>query len=671
MNIMKIKPITIKRCPKSNKRQIVFNTSGWYTLGLPLIGFLSLIWILLRVLPKSSRVNYPCIKIAAPFASVFIAWFSGAILSGLALLKARQWYNSSERIIATTFAFMAIGSLLVLFGQGDQARSSLTQAQHEANQPMGEARGIHPGRVVWVYNPDATNENCNPGLYNHGWFLNENNDQEVIDGMLSSGIRQLTGSDTDSLAWVEIFKYFNQTHGRDPNSYQAGEKIFIKINATSSWGGNYNTSDLSKLNNSTYGVSETSPQLVFSVLKQLVNVVGVQEQNIYVGDPMRHIYKHSYDLWHGTFPNIHYLDHDGYTNLGREKVVEGSTAIIYYSDRGKVLREGKLSDATYGKPIYSDSLYTIFETADYLINIPTLKGHKRAGITAFAKNHFGSQIRAGAGHLHNGLVAPEEELVPRRGGYGLYRVQVDLMGSKFLEGKSLFLLLDALWTSDWEIHDPVKWMMAPFDNDWTSSIFLSQDPVAIESVGFDFLRSEFTAERGLETRPQMEGVDDYLHQAADSTNWPDSIWYDPENDGIVLHSLGVHEHWNDPIHKQYTRDLNTGDGIELIQIVPTLISGEQRSGLPGLFHLLPNHPNPFNASTIIHYQLAEESVVVLTIFDIQGRQEITLVDGQQYSGTYQITWDASALASGVYFCDLQVRIAGNIYQQINKMILIR
>ncbi len=57
---------------------------------------------------------------------------------------------------------------------------------------------------------------------------------------------------------------------------------------------------------------------VLSVLRQLVNVVGVNQSNIYIGDPMKHIYKHLYDVWHGEFPNVHYLDNSGYTNLGRK-----------------------------------------------------------------------------------------------------------------------------------------------------------------------------------------------------------------------------------------------------------------------------------------------------------------------------------------------------------------
>ena len=61
-------------------------------------------------------------------------------------------------------------------------------------------------------------------------------------------------------------------------------------------------------------------------------------------------------------------------------------------------------------------------------------------------------------------------------------------------------------------------------------------------------------------------MDDYLHQAADSSLWPDNIVYDPDNDGILIASLGVHEHWNDSLHKAYTRNLGTGNGIELFKV---------------------------------------------------------------------------------------------------------
>lgn len=71
--------------------------------------------------------------------------------------------------------------------------------------------------------------------------------------------------------------------------------------------------------------------------------------------------------------------------------------------------------------------------------------------------------------------------------------------------------------------------------------------------------------------PNASGVDDYLHQAADSTNWPAGIKYDPDNSGKPIASLGVHEHWNNADLKQYSRNLGLDTGIELISIPESLV----------------------------------------------------------------------------------------------------
>jgi hypothetical protein len=100
---------------------------------------------------------------------------------------------------------------------------------------------------------------------------------------------------------------------------------------------------------------------------------------------------------------------------------------------------------------------------------------------------------------------------------------------------------------------------------------MSQDPVAIESVALDFLQAEFTSDKHEKTWPHMDGVDDYLMQAADPDYWPDDIVYDPEKDGIPLQSLGVFEHWNNSIDRKYSRNLGENKGIELVYVEPALI----------------------------------------------------------------------------------------------------
>ena len=109
---------------------------------------------------------------------------------------------------------------------------------------------------------------------------------------------------------------------------------------------------------------------------------------------------------------------------------------------------------------------------------------------------------------------------------------------------------------------PRKWNTPPFNGDWTSSLFVSQDPVAIDSVGFDFLWTEW------DDAPHQSGTNDYLVEAALADHPPSGTFYDPDHKGHVtrLTSLGVYEHWNNPTDKQYSRNLGTGKGIEMIQL---------------------------------------------------------------------------------------------------------
>jgi hypothetical protein len=70
---------------------------------------------------------------------------------------------------------------------------------------------------------------------------------------------------------------------------------------------------------------------------------------------------------------------------------------------------------------------------------------------------------------------------------------------------------------------------------------------------------------------------------------------------------------------------------------------------PQTFTLYQNFPNPFNPTTVISYELSKDSRVHLKIYDMLGREVMMLADEQQPAGYYQKTFNASRLASGVYF----------------------
>jgi len=80
-----------------------------------------------------------------------------------------------------------------------------------------------------------------------------------------------------------------------------------------------------------------------------------------------------------------------------------------------------------------------------------------------------------------------------------------------------------------------------------------------------------------------------------------------------------------------------------------------------------NYPNPFNASTEIRYSLPAAARVSLRVFNVRGEQVATLAEGCRETGTYTVRWDPGELASGIYFCRLQV---GALSRTV-KMVLLR
>jgi photosystem II stability/assembly factor-like uncharacterized protein len=91
------------------------------------------------------------------------------------------------------------------------------------------------------------------------------------------------------------------------------------------------------------------------------------------------------------------------------------------------------------------------------------------------------------------------------------------------------------------------------------------------------------------------------------------------------------------------------------------------SSNPNTFALSQNYPNPFNPTTMIEYQLKDKSFVTLTIFDVLGRRVATLVDGEQNGGSHSVPWDASSVASGVYF----YRLKAGDFVETKKMLLMK
>jgi hypothetical protein len=116
--------------------------------------------------------------------------------------------------------------------------------------------------------------------------------------------------------------------------------------------------------------------------------------------------------------------------------------------------------------------------------------------------------------------------------------------------------------------------------------------------------------------------------------------------------------------------LNTGQNLNPVNF--TLLPfysgiGKLEDEIPSSFNLYQNYPNPFNPVTKIKLDVPKTSSVVLKIFDITGRLITNLVNTKLQTGVYNVSWDASAFASGVYF----LRMETESYTKSQKMLLIK
>ena len=524
-------------CPKSNK--IIGFRSKWLRWLYPIVGCVALVWHLIRVIPKPDRLAYPCQRVAAPLAWGFLGYLVSLAIAVAAWRKACQSFWRNRYVYAFGLLLIAVGAFVInLQTISPQAIASPWLPSDVPNTPIGTARGIHPGRVVWAYNPAAAMWSGSKTLAN-AWWKSQYTDQSVVSKMVSDSIQNVAGQSTDAEAWSAIFRYFNSNQGFGNSGYQAGEKIAIKINLNSA-----RTAYTDTLN------QVPTPQILKALLRELVNVVGVAQRDLYVYDGVRTIPPYLLDSAEGClaeFPNVNFVDSQG--------ALAGRTKVDFTNSTSSIKFSGKNPDGTL---IASMKVPTCVANAKYLINLALLRGHTLAGVTLCAKNHFGSIPSPTNLHASG---------ADRTRASGVYDCKVDLMGCKNLGAKTLLFMIDGLYGALHEgnslaSNQPLNWVSHPFRGGFSSSLFVSQDGVAIDSVAVDFLRSE----PGLQS--QVTGsVDGYLHEAALANNPPSGTLYAPNGDGLRLPSQGVHEHWNNATDKQYSRNLGTGNGIELVSLL--------------------------------------------------------------------------------------------------------
>lgn len=422
-----------------------------------------------------------------------------------------------------------------VYGTANRTGNIPVPVQQEENrlfpghEPYGAGIGAMPGRVTWVYDPDSVEWDGD------GWWWSlEHFDEAAMLDMVNAGIASLAGEEEVRSGWETLFRAYNRTHEKGETGYAAGERLVIKANINGSGLFDDDASGATQM-------SYTNPVLLKALLLSLVEEARVPAEAITVYDVSR------------IFPD--YMV---------ELCTAGGLSGVQFIDRRNAQADFE-APIRWSYEFEGDTNYlpVCVTEADYMINLANLKGHSY-GITLCGKNHFGSYLNSNSlrppegANLHGFMTASE---------MGRYSPLVDFMAHQHLGGKTMLYLLDAVICAPTEgasvTGENSRWQQAPFYGDYTSSIFFSQDPVAIDSVGADFLANEpvvLEYNRILGHKPEVEN---YLHEAGLAAKTPSGIQYQ-NGAGAGIFNLGVHEHWNNPQDKQYSRNLGDSEGIELI-----------------------------------------------------------------------------------------------------------
>jgi photosystem II stability/assembly factor-like uncharacterized protein len=192
-----------------------------------------------------------------------------------------------------------------------------------------------------------------------------------------------------------------------------------------------------------------------------------------------------------------------------------------------------------------------------------------------------------------------------------------------------------------------------------------------------------TTDGGVNWNPQISGTSYGLysvHFSDSNTGWAAGVDGDPYP-GIILKTTDGGMSWDVQIsvvdtvlYSVHFADLNNGwavgDNGTILHTTnggATFVEEEQIDEIPTEFLLSQNFPNPFNPSTKIQYSVPQSFKVRIKVYDILGNEIETLVNEEKPAGTYELTWNALNLPSGIYFYKIQ---AGS-FVETRKMILMK
>lgn len=310
----------------------------------------------------------------------------------------------------------------------------------DANQEkMLQQKIEHPGNaatVLRVHNPGVLSKDINPDTYLD--FIKG----EKLDEMLAEGIKEFTMQKDFKKAWLEIL-----------TNYKKGDKIAIKPNFNS-------------LNHG-HKFTITAPPLINSVVKQLVEVVGARPDEIFIYDLCKKIPE---DIVRKriNYP-INYVERMDAVSIFDKIRLRLHYGLASADTSSEIkMRERIIDEKEIPVKCYMPNIVTHVQ---HIINLPLLTNHIYIANSGALKNHYGtvrfSNFNSYPGVLHGSV---------------LNKSVVDINQHPQIKDKTRIIIADGLFGVFDRGEGEGKKVWKSFNNDFPKSIFISKDPVAIDSV---------------------------------------------------------------------------------------------------------------------------------------------------------------------------------------------
>jgi len=463
-------------------------------------------WFILRVGKKPSRIAYPCQQ---AFLAQATPTLQNALTPFLAIVSVTS--RSFIKNVITKKNFTIFLVLATLFFAGgfyfdkyvDLEKTFFSNKYDFSLNQMAPLTGMtltgfsvienYPNRVVSVHDSDSTNWDfglCGYGSCAYYYGDNAYVNQAVVDNMIDRGLMELSGTTTISDAWSEIL-----------SNYVPGQKIAIKVNFNDAiMGGGvqgYGDDD---------AYVDAIPQPINSVIRGL-KLIGVQEEDIWVYDASRYITDRFRNRI--SYPNVVYFDH------------YGTAPGVYLAtfDSPDPSAQIDFLGSGYGG---SHKVSDVLVNADYLIDMPILKLHgpSKAGVTLSLKNHLGSinGFYSGGHSMHNYFYLGGINYDPNSNPI------VDINANTHIKDKTILIVGEGLYgTVGTNNARPVGW--SSFGGDSPNILFFGVDPIAVDSVMYDYLLREPS------NALPVSAEEVYIVAA--------------------VADLGIHERWNNDIDREY------------------------------------------------------------------------------------------------------------------------